>query len=177
MGGTAAAERNVISGNFTGIELGFVFFSSTTGNVIRGNYIGTDSTGTVDLGNSNQGVVMSEGSGNSIGGSAGGAGNLISGNNRGVQLSSSGANNTIQGNLIGTDAAGSANLGNTTEGVQIDSTSSTVWAEPASVTKTGSRSTAQPASRSPAPPRSPTASTATRSSPTAASGSIWAVPA
>ena len=107
VGGTTAAERNVISGNQDRRRAGFVFFSNTTGNAIRGNHIGTDATGTVDLGNSNQGVVISDGSGNSIGGLSG-AGNVISGNNRGVHLSSSGANNTIQGNMIGTDAAGTA---------------------------------------------------------------------
>ena len=49
IGGTSAAERNIISGNTTdGIR---VHGAGTTGNIILGNYIGTDISGTADLGN------------------------------------------------------------------------------------------------------------------------------
>ena len=50
----------------------------------------------------------------SIGGTAAGAGNLISGNTSdGVEISGTGTNlNLVQGNRIGTNAAGTLPLGN-----------------------------------------------------------------
>ena len=114
IGGTTAAARNVISGNaFTGVTLSD---AGTTGNVIVGNYIGSDVTGTTALGNGGDGVDIASGAANSIIGQAG-AGNLISGNTgQGVEVSdASGA--TIAANYIGTNAAGTAALGNTGVGV------------------------------------------------------------
>ncbi len=86
-------------------------------NVVEGNYIGTDITGTVSLSNSFAGVsVIGGGVGNVIGGSTAGAGNLISGNDGpnvwgGIFITSS-QDVTIQGNRIGTTADGSAALPN-----------------------------------------------------------------
>ena len=94
----------------------------TDGNMILGNYIGTDITGTVDLGNNDHGVhVRLNAANNTIGGTASGARNLISGNNEeGVRLIDSGTTgNTVQGNYIGTNISGTANLGNTKNGVGI----------------------------------------------------------
>src|SRR5262249_38283160 len=119
IGGTSAAARNVISGNTTyGIE---ITDAGTTGNVVEGNYIGTDTTGTQALGNSNTGLgngaaavlVESGASGNTIGRTAAGAGNLISGNTAGdgVQIFHA-DDNAVEGNLIGTTASGNAALGN-----------------------------------------------------------------
>jgi titin len=78
IGGTTASARNIISGNLAdGIEF---FADSGLANVVEGNFIGTDITGTVALGNIN-GVQVDNGSvGATIGGTAAGAGNLISGN-------------------------------------------------------------------------------------------------
>ena len=79
IGGTTAAERNVLAGNLgDGIELND---TGTSGNVIQGNYIGTDITGLAALGNQRHGVVLYNGvSTTTIGGSAAGEGNVISGN-------------------------------------------------------------------------------------------------
>jgi hypothetical protein len=99
IGGTTAAQRNVFSGNG---ESGVVLYlSSAANNLIQGNYIGTDVTGNVDLGNVYQGIAISEGpNGNQI------KGNLISGNDaEGVGIFP-GNNNTVQGNTIGLSAAG-----------------------------------------------------------------------
>ena len=122
IGGTANVdERNVISGNsFAGI---IVRNPGTTGTVIEGNYIGTDPTGTLARPNA-KGVVVFTGPTNvTIGGTTAGSGNVISGNTGaiGVEITGSGSsNNAVEGNYIGTNAAGTAALGNDT-GVQIDS--------------------------------------------------------
>jgi CSLREA domain-containing protein len=130
IGGTAAGARNVISGNSSaGIMMGA---AGNTGNVVQGNYIGTTSTGTAALPN-NGGVRLGFGaSGNTIGGSAVGAGNLISGNSfNGIQVFSQSpdppsSGNIIQGNLIGTTSSGNAALGNGSDGVNIFDAPSTV---------------------------------------------------
>jgi hypothetical protein len=115
IGGTVPADRNLISGGRLGGGLFINTNSSTsTGNVIQGNYIGTNAAGTGALPNYNGVSVGVNSSNNTIGGTAAGAGNLISGNMfSGVYLSPfSSASNVVQGNLIGTDATGSAPLGN-----------------------------------------------------------------
>jgi hypothetical protein len=64
--------------------------------------------------------VIVTGTGNTVGGTVVGAGNLISGNvGHGVLLSAPGPGNAIQGNLIGTDAAGTAPLPNGGDGVNV----------------------------------------------------------
>jgi titin len=118
IGGTVAAARNLISGNNN--YGGVVINNGATGTIVQGNYIGTDVTGTAAIGNGAHGVSMNSG-GNTIGGTAPGAGNVISGNSaRGIDLVESGAsNNTIQGNFIGTNAAGTAGIPNVTYGIFI----------------------------------------------------------
>jgi photosystem II stability/assembly factor-like uncharacterized protein len=115
IGGSTAAARNVISANtFDGISL------LGNGNQISGNFIGTNSAGTAALGNQTKGVDIFNVQGvssvnNIIGGTAAGAGNLVSGNQTGIYLSSSGA--LVQGNLIGTDVTGTLAIGNN-QGIQ-----------------------------------------------------------
>jgi CSLREA domain-containing protein len=114
VGGTTPGERNVISGNnSSGVSI------SDLGNVVKGNYIGTDATGTLDLGNTTVGVLISS-SGNTVGGTTAGERNVISGNNSsGVQIGSSVTGSVVTGNYIGTDATGTAALGNSGIGVFI----------------------------------------------------------
>ncbi len=89
-------------------------------NHLEGCFIGTDVTGTIAIGNG-VGVSLTSGvSGNVIGGSAPGAGNLISGNSTGIQSTGGGAN-VIQGNLIGTDVTGNSPLPNG-EGISLTGT-------------------------------------------------------
>ena len=71
IGGTTAAVRNVISGNFYAGAL--VSGSTASGNVIAGNYIGTNATGTAIVANG-YGVEISSASSNTIGGTAAGRG-------------------------------------------------------------------------------------------------------
>src|SRR5262249_57198456 len=67
VGGPTAAQRNAISGNSgNGIEI-FAFGTNVSGNVIAGNYIGTDVTGTAALPNAADGVLTTNGaSGNTV---------------------------------------------------------------------------------------------------------------
>jgi CSLREA domain-containing protein len=131
IGGTAAGARNVISGNSSaGIFLGA---AANTGNVVQGNYIGTKSNGTEALPNNGAGVAMWFGANaNTIGGTATGAGNLISGNGfHGVQVVSMSpdppsSGNIIQGNLIGTTSSGTAPLGNGSDGISVFDSPNTV---------------------------------------------------
>jgi hypothetical protein len=89
-----------------------------SGDRIEGCYLGTDVTGTLALGNK-EGVLIEDGSGNLIGGTGAGAGNLISGNSfSGVEVLDSN-NNRVQGNTIGTDVTGTVALGHQVDGVFI----------------------------------------------------------
>ena len=93
--------------------------------MVEGNYIGTDITGTVSLGNgliAGYAGVYVAAAGNTIGGTVAGAGNVISGNGSyGVRLDPATANgNLVAGNLIGTNAAGTVAFPNADSGVFID---------------------------------------------------------
>jgi hypothetical protein len=104
----------------TGIEIGTPGVASDPeGNTIRGNFIGTDTSGTLDRGNIDGGVLIRfEGtSGNTVGGTTPAARNLVSGNTGGISVVSSAANNGIKGNLIGTEKDGTGELGNSSNGV------------------------------------------------------------
>ena len=105
IGGTVAAARNVIAG------LGTVRKSTVageTGSLIEGNYIGTNAAGTAAL--ANGGAASIQSSSNTIGGTVGGAGNVISGNNAAGIAARRPQRHPVAGNLIGTDASGTAAL-------------------------------------------------------------------
>jgi titin len=123
IGGTTAAARNVISANGNSVSgLGGVFFAyaGTAGNQFQGNYIGTDASGTLALGNVNDGIYLLLAATNFIGGSAPGAGNLISANGvDGIYLTNA-SWNVIQGNFIGTKADGTNALGNLYHNIELD---------------------------------------------------------
>jgi titin len=131
IGGSALSARNVVSGNAGfGIRLAG---PGAQGNLVQGNFIGTDVTGARDFGNGLEGVWLFDGAGkNMIGGTADvtlggpctGACNLISGNGgAGIGILGS-SSNVVQGNFIGTDVAGAARLPNMGAGVGI-------WCHPA----------------------------------------------
>ena len=109
IGGTDAGSRNILSGNPYGILLGNL---EATGNLIQGNYIGTNAAGDAALPNTDTGI-LNWGTDNTIGGSENGAGNVISGNTFNAILLAQGSSGTvIQGNFIGTNATGTAGLAN-----------------------------------------------------------------
>ena len=123
IGGSQPGEGNVISGNDGGgiFILGFNDTANASGNVVQGNFIGTDMTGSVDLGNTETGVEIRDAPDNEVGGAQPGQGNVISGNDlAGILISGAEASrNVVQGNNIGTDVTGSVDLGNAETGVQI----------------------------------------------------------
>ena len=92
--------------------------------IVEGNYIGTDVTGTVALGNG-QGVTLGIGAVVdgaaliTVGGTVPAARNVISANGLGVAVN--GGLNRVLGNFIGTDASGTRALGNTTRGLFLNS--------------------------------------------------------
>jgi CSLREA domain-containing protein len=114
VGGVTPAARNVISanGNYG------IFLGQTNANLIEGNYVGTDKSGTNDLGNAFGGVSVRSASGNTVGGTTAAARNVISANDfHGVDIL--GSDNKVLGNRIGTTASGTGALGNTFAGVFI----------------------------------------------------------
>jgi hypothetical protein len=111
IGGSAEPEpeRNVISANDVGVVISG---AGTDGNVVGGNYIGTDDAGTFAIAN-RVGVFIADGAqDNTIGGSTPGERNIISGNNAsGVMLQGTSAN-ALTGNYIGTNASAAAPIPN-----------------------------------------------------------------
>ncbi len=147
IGGTTPAARNILSGSNFGVHLTDGVFN----NLIEGNYIGLDVTGTKAFANANDGILSDSEDlsipdgpttlhiaglppySNTIGGAAPGAGNVISGNiGTGLEIAGSNPEVTpanllgdiIQGNLIGTDATGTVAIPNGFNGIWL--TTSTV---------------------------------------------------
>ncbi|HKP13629.1 MAG TPA: right-handed parallel beta-helix repeat-containing protein, partial [Blastocatellia bacterium] len=108
IGGTTSGAGNLLSGNNgSGVDIAF----DATGNVLRGNKIGTDVSGNSALGNTDQGVGITQTTNNTVGGSTPGSGNLISGNiGVGIFMTNGVSGTLIQGNLIGTNAAGTGGV-------------------------------------------------------------------
>ncbi len=107
IGGLSFASRNILSGNTrAGIR---IEGPSATENLVFGNFIGTNLTGTAALPNQQEGVLIVNAANNDIGGTAtnprraAGFGNLISGNRQsGVFISGPNArNNRVSANRIG----------------------------------------------------------------------------
>ncbi len=92
-----------------------ILIQSAGDDTIAANYLGTNAAGTAAAANEYGIYVGSGAGGNTIGGSTAGEGNLISGNSvDGILLDPTTSNNLVQGNKMGTDAAGTAAIGNGT---------------------------------------------------------------
>ena len=116
IGGAALGEGNVISANPGG---GVGLQINCNNSVIKGNFIGTDITGTIALGNG--GGIGIQGNNNSIGGSSAVERNIISNNGgSGIYLGPNSSNNSIQGNYIGVDITGTTAMGNANNGIEIN---------------------------------------------------------
>ena len=118
IGGTATGGGNLISGNTSyGI---YISDLGTSNNVVEGNLIGIDKTGTNAIPNVDFGIgVWSGASGNIIGGTTAGARNVISGTTgAGYGITLGGASgNIVEGNYIGTDVSGTEAIPNHFAGV------------------------------------------------------------
>ncbi|CAG0935903.1 hypothetical protein TFLX_04754 [Thermoflexales bacterium] len=117
---TTLAKRNVISGN--GVNGVHLAGENTNDNVVAGNHIGTTVYGIAAIGNTENGVYITLGAQrNVIGGDSEAERNVISGNlDHGVVITGAATlNNTVSGNYIGTDATGTARLGNEEQGVVV----------------------------------------------------------
>jgi len=133
IGGSTSSARNIVSGNghFAFLAGAGIVIAGTTAerNVIAGNYVGTDATGTLDRGNV-WGILVEGGTDHEVGGTGAGDGNVISGNARdGLQvghLVTPPSAVLVQGNRVGTDASGSAPLGNLDYGIYVAASDSTI---------------------------------------------------
>ncbi len=119
-GGTGTLEGNVISGNTGhGIQL-----RDATQSTIIGNIIGLDVSGANAIPNGNDGILIDVHSHSTvIGGTAAGAGNVISGNtDSGIAVRSIANDCQIIHNIIGLNAAGDADRGNGIHGIFLAAT-------------------------------------------------------
>ena len=103
IGGTSAAARNVISGNATqGINI------TGSANLIEGNFVGTDSAGTVAVPNGvGVDIIRSK---NTIGGTTAGAGNTIADNTGNGVVVNEGTGNAVLSNSIHDNTVGGIDL-------------------------------------------------------------------
>ena len=119
IGGTTAADRNVISGHAPN-DIAIFIEDGSNGNKVLGNYIGTNAAGTAAIPNG-FGIEIFNATGNVIG-AVGSGRNIISGNDDdGISLNGIGApgNNQIVGNYIGLQPDGTTPLPNGGDGIFI----------------------------------------------------------
>jgi len=120
IGGTTSGAANVISGNGgNGLDLGIPTHEISSQDVVEGNFIGTNATGSAALPNTGFGIYASRGSGDTIGGTTSGAANVISGNGGGGLDLEAESGDVVAGNFIGTNATGSIALSNAGDGIDL----------------------------------------------------------
>jgi hypothetical protein len=145
VGGTAAGDGNVISGNLGGQvdlqgEAGFFFQQDPVTDLIQGNFLGLDAAGVASLAGGGDGIYDTGGGSSTIGGTALGAGNVISGNAGDglgifgyIQILNGEGDKTVfastdlvEGNRIGTNAAGLVAVPNSGDGISASGGPSTI---------------------------------------------------
>ncbi len=128
--------QNTVSGNTFGIVIApFQESGTPIGNLVKGNFIGTNSSGNAALQNTLDGIVISNARTTIIGGLGPNIPtdrNIISGNGRhGISLAAGATQNRISGNYIGTGINGVVPIGNVGNGIRVgDSCSSTIIGGP-----------------------------------------------
>jgi hypothetical protein len=123
IGGSQTIERNLISYDSAG-----GIYLTAPHDVVLGNYIGTDITGTQNLMNFGYGIELINSDDTQIGNGAAGGGNLVSTNlMANIEVLQSNAV-SIVGNKVGTNAAGTAGIENQYygEGIDLNTTNATV---------------------------------------------------
>jgi hypothetical protein len=113
----SSTVRGLVINRFAGGSIsGTGIILKTNGNnMIAGNFLGTDATGTADQGNEDGLVIEQNSSNNTIGGPLPEDRNVISGNGYGLQFSNSSSGNQVQGNYIGTKKNGTEALPNSAD--------------------------------------------------------------
>ena len=109
VGGSTAADRNVISGNGYGV----IVRNASSNVTVSGNFIGTNIDGDAILGGSSYGIFIQDAAtGNTIGGATRGHGNVIAGaSSDSINVWGEGVDgNTLQNNSIGVSADGMTQL-------------------------------------------------------------------
>ena len=113
---TNNSESNIIGNNVISENGGrgiFIGLSGNNNNIVTGNLIGTDPTGTSAMGNFFEGVLINAVSGTEIGGTIAAHRNVIAGNGSGgVHITGGASSTTVTGNYIGVAKDGETALGN-----------------------------------------------------------------
>ena len=112
VGGTRAEDRNLVVGGVgVGGQMG-------TGNLVLGNWIGTDITGQMSLGFPGEGIGLGGDTHSMVGGATPQEANVIAGSGyMAIRVSSD--YNYVAGNYIGTDAGGQLRMSNGGSGVTV----------------------------------------------------------
>ncbi len=112
IGGTSPQASNIVSGNTVdGLRIDGVR------NVVQGNFIGTNASGTAALVSQGGLGVVLFGSYNTVGGTVPGSRNVISGSNIGVLIESD--HSVVAGNFVGPDVTGTVAISDFQTGVRI----------------------------------------------------------
>ena len=105
IGGETAQTRNILSGNTNAAVV--MDGMDVRGNVVKGNYIGLDISGSAPLSNHYGVIIQQRANGNTVGGTTEGARNIISCNSEiGVYIQAADSNR-VSANYIGLDKTGS----------------------------------------------------------------------
>ena len=122
IGGTSPAARNIVSGNILDNIHIVGNAAGATSNVVQGNFVGVNASGTGILFTSGFWGIEVGGvnaSGNTIGGTSAGARNVVGGNGDGIELDDGAHDNFIQGNFAGIGADGVTATGNRLHGIAL----------------------------------------------------------
>ncbi|HWZ65571.1 MAG TPA: right-handed parallel beta-helix repeat-containing protein [Patescibacteria group bacterium] len=99
-----------------------LIITNTGNNIIAGNYIGTDSTGTGAAPNGTDGIGILNSANNTVGGTTVADRNVVSGNTgNGIGITGSAASgNVISGNIVGANSSGTGSIPNHGDGILIN---------------------------------------------------------
>ncbi len=111
----SSTVQGLVLNRFRSTALAAIVLAEKGGNLVRGNFVGTDPSGSAARGNLGTGILV-RCDGNTLGGTIPAARNVVSANTgNGIRLQ--GSRNQVQGNLVGTDAWGARALGNLGDGI------------------------------------------------------------
>jgi hypothetical protein len=113
----ASTVRGLVLNGFRSPTLAAIVLAEKGGNLVQGNFVGTDSAGSAARANRGAGILV-RCDRNTLGGTAPAARNVISGN-AGPGIRVQGAANLVMGNFIGTDVSGERGLGNGGDGAAV----------------------------------------------------------